>query len=507
MLHYADLDNDQLDCISFVMAGDDALLAADVGTGKTVIAETIASEALAEGRVSRWLVLAPLLVADEVWRDEHTLWSHLQHLNVTIATGNEQQRIDAIEDPNAEVVVLNYENVAWLMERYPLTRKRVDGKMQRYTSLPFDGLICDEIDKFKEVTSKRFKAFRDAVPYFNMRVCMTGTIMPNHLLELWGQMFIVDGGQTWGRSYYKWRDEYFYAIDYNRYDWRPLPGTYERILADLEGIVYRLKAKGLPEVIVKRPASLVLNDDARAIYKELHKALFTIIEDKKGRQRKVDADNRAVLTGKLQQICAGFSYVDREVCASCGGPVALDEKKKRRCRSCNKPAKPEAVWHSRKRFAWLHALLAELAPEPVLIFYHFVEEFDELRRMFPDIRSLGSNVSKAQKRATVAAWNNGDLSYLALHPGSAGHGLNLQKGGACHIAFLTLPWSGGLYRQVTGRLARRGNPSDTVYVHTALFDGTIDDEVLATITGKVDGLDEFLDDLWLSSKAISKPIA
>ena len=494
MLTYADLDDDQLDCVNFVMAGDDALLAADVGTGKTVIAETIADEMLSEARVTRWLVLAPLLVADEVWRDEHKEWTHLEHLTVAIATGNEQQRVAAIEG-GADIVVLNYENVAWLMDRYPLDRKRVDGKTVRSSTLPFDGLICDEIDKFKEVTSKRFKAFRDAVPYFNMRLCMTGTILPNHLLELWGQMFIVDGGATWGRSFYKWRDEYFYAADYNRYDWRPLPGTYERILADLEGIVYRLEAKGLPEVIVKKPASLELDEGARGVYKELHKSLFTIIEDKKGRQRKVDADNKAVLTGKLQQICAGFSYVEREVCVACGGRVALDEKKKRRCTACNKPAKPEAVWHSPGKIDWLIDKVDELAPEPVLIFYHFVEELDAVRKCFPDIRTLGSSVSKAQKRATVHAWNNGDLPYLALHPGSAGHGLNLQKGGACHIAFLTLPWSGGLYRQVTGRLARRGNPSDTVYVHTALFNDTIDLEVLATITGKSDTLDDFLDSL------------
>ena len=507
MLSYADLDADQLDCISFCMAGDDALLAADVGTGKTVIAESVALEALTDARVTRWLVLAPLLVADEVWRDEHTFWSHLQGLSVAIATGDEAQRLAAIES-DAEVVVLNYENVAWLMEKYPLARNIVDGKRVRKSTLPFDGLICDEIDKFKEVTSKRFKAFRDAVPYFNMRLCMTGTIMPNHLLELWGQMFIVDGGQTWGRSYYKWRDEYFYAIDYNRYDWRPLPGSYERILADLDGIVYRLKAKGLPEVIVERPDVLEMTIPQAAIYKELHKALFTIVTDKKGKQRKVDADNRAVLSGKLQQICAGFSYVDAEVCRACGGEVKLDEKKKRRCVDCNKPAKPDVVWHNRARFIWLQKKLAELAPEPVLIFYHFVEEFDELVRMYPDIRSLGSSVSKNQKRATVAAWNNGDLGKLALHPGSAGHGLNLQKGGACNIIFLTWPWSGGMYKQVTGRLARRGNPSDTVSVWGALFRGTIDGDVMATATGKVEGLENFLDDLWQNdSKAISKTIA
>ncbi len=494
MLGYADLVDDQLDCINFIVAGDDALVAADVGTGKTVIAETVADEALREGRVTRWLVLAPLLVADEVWRDEHCYWSHLHGLTVGVATGNAAQR-EAVIESQCDVVVLNYENLPWLMETYPLARRKVKGKTVVDSTLPFDGLICDEIDKLKSVSSARFKAFRNQIPYFKMRIGLTGTIMPNHLLEIWGQAYIVAGGELFGRSFYKWRSEYFYPTDYNQYNWAALPGTYEAILDKLEGTIYRLKAKGLPEVIVKEPVDLILAPDVRAVYKELYDELFLLLDDAKGKKRAVDAANRAVLTGKLQQICAGFSYVDRVACQVCGGTVAANEKGKRVCLDCGKLAKPEAIWHSFDRFKWLEDLLTDLAPEPVLIFYHFIEELDELRRRYPDIRSLGSSESKAKKRATVEAWNNGDLAYLALHPASAGHGLNLQKGGACHIAFLTLPWSGGMYKQVVGRLARRGNPSDTVYVHTALFKDTIDLEVLGTVSGKLDTLETFLDDL------------
>ena len=497
MLTYDDLAADQLDCIDFILDGDDALVCADVGTGKTVIAETCISlwNDEAHSMVSRWLVLAPLLVADEVWRDEHENWEHLHDLTVAIATGSEQERIDAIES-DAQVVVLNYENLAWLMDRYPIGRKRVDGKTQRFSTLPFDGLVCDEVDKLKDVSSQRFKQFRNQIPYFQARIGLTGTVLPNHLLELWGQVYIVDGGATFGRSYYKFRSEYFYPVDYKQYDWRPFPDTYETILEKLGGLAYRLKAQGLPEVVVNEPHMLTLPADIRPLYRELHSELYAIIEDDDGKKRKLDAANRAVLSGKLQQICAGFSYVEREVCTRCGGAVVLNEKGKRVCGTCDLLAKPEAVWHSYDKLDWLDAKLAELAPEPVLVFYHFKEELAELQRRYPGIRTLGSDVRKPIKRENIRAWNANEVAQMALHPGSAGHGLNLQKGGARHVAFLTWPWSGGMFKQVVGRLARRGALVDEVFVHGAAFADTVDLDVIGTVTGRLDGLETFLDDLY-----------
>jgi SNF2 family DNA or RNA helicase len=95
----------------------------------------------------------------------------------------------------------------------------------------------------------------------------------------------------------------------------------------------------------------------------------------------------------------------------------------------------------------------------------------------------------------LRAWNAGEIPHLALHPASAGHGLNLQKGGAHHIAFLTMPWSGGMMKQVTGRLARRGQAAEKVYVHTALFRDTIDEEVFERVTSRLNHMEDFLDEL------------
>jgi len=463
MKQYSDLASEQLDCIEFMALGEDSLICADVGTGKTVMCLTAMVDALRAYEVDRWLVLAPKLVATDTWAVEPGEWAHLDssfHNLVAIACGNEKERIAAIES-DAKIVLMNYENMSWLLARYPKHPKRGD-------CLPFDGLVCDEIDKLKDVSSKRFKDFRNRVGIFNKRIGLTGTLLPNDLTEVWGQTYLLDEGDAFGRSFYKWRRENFYPTDYEQHNWAPHPGTKEKIIASLRDLVYRLPAKGLPEVVMVEPSRRTLPPKVRAVYKQLSKDFYIELEGLSDTTHEVEALNSAVLSGKLMQICAGFSYVD---------------------------GTKEAVWHSKERFVWLDELLDTLQGKQVLIFYHFNEERMELLRRYPGTPYLGQGVSDSKARAHIAAWNAGRLPYLALHPQSAGHGLNLQKSGAHHIAFLTLPFSGGMLKQVTGRLARRGQAASEIFVHTCLMRDTVDERVHEVVTTKLNHMEEFLGDL------------
>lgn len=484
---YSDLERDQLDCIDFIASGEDSLVAADIGTGKTVIALTAAKEMLGKKKVERFLVLAPLLVATDTWAGEFEGWAHLKGLRYAVAHGTPEQRLKAVES-DAQFVMLNYENLQWLMEQYPKTRRGDD-------PLPFDGLICDELDKLKDVSSERFKKFRNRVKAFAVRIGLTGTLIPNDITEIWGQTYVVDAGQSFGRSFYAWRKEHFYPIDFNQRTWLPLPGTEDYVLETIADLAYRLKAKGLPPVVEMPPHKLQLPAAIRNIYKELEKELFLVLDDKAGRRRKIDAKNAAVLSGKLQQICAGFSYVPPIECPIHGLPVKLNDKGKYLCQQGHR-VHNDALWHSHARFEWLHSqLIPSLGDEQLLVFYHFREELDELRRRYPDLHYLGGGVTPKRARNSIAEWNHGNIGKLALHPASAGHGLNLQLSGAHNIAALTMPWSGGLYAQLCGRLARRGQTAKEVFVHTALFDDTIDLSVFNTVTGRREGMNQFLDRL------------
>ncbi len=82
----------------------------------------------------------------------------------------------------------------------------------------------------------------------------------------------------------------------------------------------------------------------------------------------------------------------------------------------------------------------------------------------------------------VARWNAGKVPLLALHPKSAGHGLNLQHGGST-LVFLSLPWSLELYEQTIGRLHRSGQ-TKAVWVYAMMTERTIDERIWTALSDK-----------------------
>ena len=79
-------------------------------------------------------------------------------------------------------------------------------------------------------------------------------------------------------------------------------------------------------------------------------------------------------------------------------------------------------------------------------------------------------------------WNNGDVPLLCCHAKSAGHGINLQKGGNTIVWFgLTFSWE--LFEQANSRLHRQGQRKN-VFVHYLLGDGTIDHLILKALRNK-----------------------
>lgn len=63
------------------------------------------------------LVLAPLRVARDTWRDETQKWTFSKHLRVSPILGDKESRLAALKRP-AEIYTCNYENIPWLVELY-----------------------------------------------------------------------------------------------------------------------------------------------------------------------------------------------------------------------------------------------------------------------------------------------------------------------------------------------------------------------------------------------------
>jgi SNF2 family DNA or RNA helicase len=157
------------------------------------------------------------------------------------------------------------------------------------------------------------------------------------------------------------------------------------------------------------------------------------------------AQNAAVVTQKLQQMSSGFVY------------------------------SPEPVWFSTHKFDALDDLLSENQRANTILVYQYKEELDELKRRY-------RNLTVLDDPDAIERWNAGNIPLMAVHPKSAGHGLNLQFGG-CHMVFLSLPWSLELYEQTVGRLHRSGQQRD-VWVYAMMTKDTIDERIWAALHDK-----------------------
>jgi SNF2 family DNA or RNA helicase len=132
------------------------------------------------------------------------------------------------------------------------------------------------------------------------------------------------------------------------------------------------------------------------------------------------------------------------------------------------------VWLSYHKFDRLQELLDEAQHPCSIICYNFKEELAELKRRF--------KVTTLDDKDAVARWNRGEVPLLAVHPKSAGHGLNLQHGGHTMI-WLSLPWSLELYEQTIGRIHRSGQ-KHAVQVYEIQTAGTVDVRQKDVLEGK-----------------------
>lgn len=131
----------------------------------------------------------------------------------------------------------------------------------------------------------------------------------------------------------------------------------------------------------------------------------------------------------------------------------------------------------------LTEILEDAQGAPALVFYRYKEDRRRLLHLpgAVDIKSPHS----------VERWNRGNIPILIAHPASAGHGLNLQRGGNLAVWY-GLTWSSEEYEQGIGRLVRQGQPSPAVAIHHIMANETTDDLMLDVVQGRISRQDALL---------------
>lgn len=131
-------------------------------------------------------------------------------------------------------------------------------------------------------------------------------------------------------------------------------------------------------------------------------------------------------------------------------------------------------FHDRKLEA-LEDIIEAANGKPLLVAYWFRHDLERIKERFTIREITTSN--------DIKEWNAGRIPLAAIHPASAGHGLNLQAGGATLVWF-GLAWSLELYQQTNARLWRQGQSSSTVVIQHIVTKDTIDVQILAALDRK-----------------------
>ena len=428
--------------IDFIYNTPKCAVWAGLGLGKTITTLTAITDLLDSLTVCKVLIIAPLRVANSVWHTEAKRWTHTKDLIFSIVTGSEKERISALFK-SADIYVINRENVQWLVEHYK-------------TKWPYDLVVIDESSSFKSASSQRFKALKKVRTLTDRMVQLTGTPSPNGLIDIWSQMFLLDGGERLGKtmSAYKMR---FFQTGHNGYTLKPVNNADKIIHRLIDDMVISLNVDDYLQMPERIDTVMRVNMPLARLaeYKQLEREFLIQIND-----NEIVAYNAATLAGRLLQMCNGAIYTDE--------------------------LKNWTELHTAKLDA-LDEILEDNQDENLLIAYNYKTDLIRLKARYPDAVVLDNDPD------IITRWNNGEIKMLLAHPASAGHGLNLQHGGSI-IVWFGLNWSLELYQQFNGRLHRQGQTKPVRIVHI-VADGCIDDKVMRAIENKAQTQQELLNAL------------
>lgn len=413
-----------------------------MGMGKTVITLT-ALYKLKYHRFSlhKALVIAPKKVAEATWATEAAKWDHLGRLRVSLVLGTAKQREAALAAP-ADVYVIGRENTPWLVNYYG-------------HGWPFDAVVLDESSSFKNHMAKRFKALRAVRPRIARMIELTGTPSPRGLMDLWAQVYLLDGGKRLGRTISVYRDMFFEPDKRSRttiFSYKPREGAEQAIYKAISDICISLRAEdylALPDCLYQ-DIPVALDPKAQQDYDRLERDFLLELTEE---DALITAGTAGVLTGKLLQLCNGAVY---------------DE------------AGTAHEVHNAKIEAFMETV-EQLRGDHALVFYAFKHDLD---RLLAALRGSSLRVRVYNGPDDKAAWDAGEVDLLLAHPASCCYGLNLQHGGH-HVIWFGLTWALEQYQQANKRLHRQGQDHPVV-IHHLVVKGGMDEDVMRSLAQKDD---------------------
>lgn len=455
----------QVDTANFIVDNLNCGIFSDMGFGKSAAAITAIEKLFRQKKITRVLIVSTLLVARETWPEEIKTWADTSYLAFALLCGDARRRL-AKARGREQVHIINQENFVWLAEKagrtWPYDMVIFDDaagfKSARRTTRPSTAICatykdcflydhednkraCSVLcDNFKHPPARhtRFGALCALRTQIKRLVHLTGTPSSRGLLDLWPMVFTLDSGKRLEKTYTQYKNRYFNR-SYNGFNWDLKPDAEGKIHEAIKDICISIKSEAELPKLYSTSLEITLPPEAAKMYDEFEKELVLQVGD-----TEIIAANNGVLAGKLLQVCGGAVYHGENE-----GWKALHIEK----------------------FKALDKIIRDHADEPILVGYNFKHELIRLRAAYPQ------GIDIRDRKDAVHAWNAGEIPLMFVHPGSAGHGLNLQRGPGRVLVWFGLNWSLNLNKQLNKRLHRPGQAREC-FIYYIIAKGRADTKLM-----------------------------
>ena len=429
--------------IKFLMDNDHALLADDMGTGKTVMTIVALKILIQQTKVHHVLILCPPSVLYE-WKRHLDEWAP-ELTSYLIRSPQKEVRKSLWETP-MHVYVTTYDMLKGDIENSILPK----GSLEH-----FDVVVLDEAHHIKNMKSKRFRAIKQLQP--KRRWALTGTPVQNKIEDL-ASIF-----------------EFVYPGYLTSFDLRP-EQIKERIKPHF---LRRRKKEVMPELPPKiyEPIELELDEEQDVAYRQ---AEAGIREELSALGDKVTKQHIFAKLTILKQIC---NFAPRK------SSSPKTESLKERIEEIIASGEKENIGNGNK----------------VIIFSQYVNEgvskLEKLLEPYGVAKIVGGQTDAVRRNEIEKFKKRKDVPVLIASVRSGGEGLNLTE--ASYVVHFDHWWNPAVMWQAEDRVHRRGQTKG-VNIYSYWMKDTIDDRIRQKLREKgilfekiVDGLaEEGVDELF-----------
>jgi len=389
------------------------------------------------------------------WKEEIAKYTKIPAEKVTKLEGSIVQKAQALRSVSG-IAIVNYD--AFVSDEF--TKAAILWAPEV--------LILDESHRCKDLKSKRTKNIVKlslAMVRETYKYLMTGTPVTNSQMDIFSQFYILDGGETFGRSFFAFRAKYFYNA--NQYssnrkfpNWIPMKNidaVLNEKIKSLSSVAKKEDCLDLPP-LVRQEVEVTLSPKQAKIYKEMKKDFITFIGDKA-----CSAPLALTKLIRMQQILSGFLKME-------DGTIERFDS---------------------GRTSVLSELLEGLCGDKrnkVIVWAIFKEDYATIRSVCDrsGIRSveLQGSLSPKQKDANLEAFKTDEgIQCLIASPAAGGIGINIVQ--AAYSIWFSRSFS---YEQDVQATARNYRGGSNVHTSVTRYDlvsrGTLDEVLLDAIKAK-----------------------